>query len=479
MRRTQLTFILCLLAGLFTTANVQAETVKSLTQVGFASGEDHVEFTISADRALTADDVVAQTDGSILALRFEKTNTSRQWIDSEDAIIKRTLLHPSRRNAPAAVLRIRFQHVVPTAVVENIRVRPEDGALVIAIPRNAITARGWSGAAAPAAKSAPKATPAAPVTKAAPKKQASAVTQLAPIKVTAKATTKVTEKKTTTTVIAKKQTVPVKTTTVVATDAAEIDPESIPLVAPKKNEDSANTPIDAPAEVEDQPVTNALAQSAIEGPKMGTVLTALAFVGFIGFIMWRKMRGTRSKDGAGPLIKPIGTHMLGPKQSLLLVDVAGQMVLLGTTDKGVQMLTTIEPSEGAIAPKNSETTPAPTEAEGESLSDRLGGAVAKFRAAAAKVNAEYADARTERSEAKAERAFFGGRKKAERKAAEEAALDALCDQIVDEAPAVPDRRAARREFVPVTPLDRPIEEPEAPSSAGNDLLQKLRGLQSA
>jgi len=475
MRRTQLTFILCLLAGLFTAANVQAETVKSLTEVAFVSGNDHVEFTISADQALVATDVVAQTDGSILALRFEKTNTSRQWIDSEDAIIKRTLLHPSRRNAPAAVLRIRFQQVVPTAVVENIRVRPEDGALVIAIPRDVATARAWSGAAAPA----PKVT----AVKAIPKAQTAAVTQLAPVKVSAKvktqSATKKPAKKGTTKVIAKNQTPSVKTPTVAPKTTAEIDPESIPLAPPATPEKGTDGSDELAAEGEDQPVANALAQSTIEGPKMGTVLTALAFVSFIGFIMWRKMRGTRSKDGAGPLIKPIGTHMLGPKQSLLLVDVAGQMVLLGTTDKGVQMLTTIEPSEGALTPTGADAPAGSDEAEGSSLSDRLGGAVAKFRAAAAKVNAEYADARTQHTENKVERAFFGGRKKAERKAAEEAALDALCDQIVDEAPEVLDRRTARRDFAPVTPLDRPLEEPEPPMSGGTDLLQKLRGLQSA
>ena len=487
MRRTHLTFILCLAAGLFSAVNVQAETVKSLTGVTFASGEAHVEYTVIADTALAVADVVAQTDGSILALRFEQTRTARRWIDSADPIIKRTLLHPSRRDAPAAVIRVRFRQVVPTAVVENIRVRSESGQLVIAIPRDAETARAWSGVLTPAPtknstvgspkKAAAKksATKKSATKKRATKKRSADVTQLPPVKVTA-TTPSGSPVKTS----AKSPSVAAKNSTVASVDP-EADPEAIPF-PDFETSAGADLPLETVTDNKDAPVTNALAETGFEGPKFGTVLTALLFIGFIGFIMWRKMRGPRTKDGAGPLIKPIGTHMLGPKQSLLLVDVAGQMVLLGTTDKGVQMLTTIEPSEGAQLAHGAETAvpvDAPSGPAGPSLADRVGGAVAKFRAAAAKVNAEHANARTQRMEVKAERAFFGGRKKAERRVAEEVALDALCDSIVDEAPQLSERRAARRDFAPVTPLDRPLEEPEPPIGQANELLQKLRGLQSA
>ena len=54
------------------------------------------------------------------------------------------------------------------------------------------------------------------------------------------------------------------------------------------------------------------------------------------------MKQMKPATEGGPLIRPIGTHMLGPKQGLLLVDVAGEMVLLGTTDKGVQLLTKLD-----------------------------------------------------------------------------------------------------------------------------------------
>jgi flagellar biogenesis protein FliO len=103
-----------------------------------------------------------------------------------------------------------------------------------------------------------------------------------------------------------------------------------------------------------------------ESTGMGAAAMSIFLLLGGGFFLWRKIRGHRGESGTGRLIRPLGTHVLGPKQGLLLLDVAGEMVLIGTSDKGVQMLTKIERGEKAeTRPENiaRETTPAVTPTE--------------------------------------------------------------------------------------------------------------------
>ena len=59
--------------------------------------------------------------------------------------------------------------------------------------------------------------------------------------------------------------------------------------------------------------------------------------------------------------------MLGPKQSLLLVDVAGDMVLLGTGDKGIQMLTKIEGRDHVDLLAPAKVTPSSTKVPSQAM----------------------------------------------------------------------------------------------------------------
>ncbi|MCA9557325.1 MAG: hypothetical protein KC583_02065, partial [Myxococcales bacterium] len=111
--------------------NAQAGDVKTLTKVDFAGTDDALEFALHAAPALTEADLSARTDGAVLMLRVENTQTDRVWLETPDDLIKRTLLHPSRRKAPAAVVRVRLKKPLSDAMLRNIMVRSEGGALVV------------------------------------------------------------------------------------------------------------------------------------------------------------------------------------------------------------------------------------------------------------------------------------------------------------------------------------------------------------
>jgi len=75
------------------------------------------------------------------------------------------------------------------------------------------------------------------------------------------------------------------------------------------------------------------------------MLTTLAIVIaiLIGVMYLLKKYFYRSSAVAGgnAVIRPLGSYPLGPKNSLLLVEVLGQVLLLGISDRQLSLLTTI------------------------------------------------------------------------------------------------------------------------------------------
>ncbi len=467
---------LCAALLLPAAVNARSPGVKTLTAVDFRAAAEHVEFTVRTDPPLAPDAVSARRDGAVLMIQLDDVAAERRWLETDDAAIARTLLHPSRKYAPAAIVRVRMKRKVGGVMLENIRVRAEGDAVVIAVPRSAAVARAW--ARAPAAE-APAPTADAPMADA----PASAV------KLTFGPPTRVAPPA--------EPTLEPPPAIAAAPDA--LDDAPAPAAA-EEPFDPADTPLalgdDAPLDTPTGDVALSAGLARVSGPGIGAFLMSLLFLGAVGFLMWRKMRGSRATPTGRPLIRPVGSHMLGPKQSLLLVDVAGEMVLLGTTDKGVQMLTKIE---GRDEPDPAVTPgPAvPREALGPvagHFAERLGAAVSRFRTAAARLGtrtsaddgpaappAPAADDRAARERAAddraAERRFFAREKDALREAAEEDALAALAERVED-TPEIDPRRLARTRFAPVEPAEP--ERPAAPTlDPRADLLRKIRELQRA
>lgn len=317
----------------------------ALTEVSFTPRKEALEFVFRGRAPLAADEVrVSAVDGAkdVVNVHLEGASVTRRWVQMPDAAIMRTLLHPAE-DQRSAVLRIRLNEKVSRSMVSAARVREEGGVVVVSLPRSEAIAQSWLAAEKASAPVAVVESPAAPAVVA-------PVVAVAPVVPVAPAATAA----------------PVTAPSVVSTAP------SVPAVAPSVVSAAPSAP-SAPVAVSEPPIgarplaldepevsadeEHVSANVAGESDSTGTGAAAMTLCLLLGggFFLWRKIKHHRPNAQNGRLITPLSTHFLGPKQGLLLLDVAGEMVLLGTSEKGVQMLTKIERT---AAPEKATETPA-------------------------------------------------------------------------------------------------------------------------
>lgn len=254
-------------------------------KVELTKSSDYIEFSFHLNQTVKPSALSARTDGTLMVFTLSEAKAQRAWIESTDDSIRRVLLHESR-SGNAAALRVRYFKTVPQAVLKNIRVRVKGTLLIAAVPHNEEIAGQWASHV-----QAPKKVTAQPV--AGPQEENKDI----------------------------------------------VDEEDIAIV-PVTPEPSK--PIDAAKPVTQESTPSEAGIAATEHSNTPTLIIAMLMMLGVGFVLLKKMKQMKPSTEGGPLIRPIGTHMLGPKQGLLLVDVAGEMVLLGTTDKGVHLLTKLD-----------------------------------------------------------------------------------------------------------------------------------------
>lgn len=87
------------------------------------------------------------------------------------------------------------------------------------------------------------------------------------------------------------------------------------------------------------------------------LLTLITVLGLMGLSLWA-FRKTMGKDAAlpgkktGAPIKVVTTSFLGQKKNLAVVEVAGEMLVLGVTPTSINFLTKIESSQAKEELKN-------------------------------------------------------------------------------------------------------------------------------
>lgn len=87
------------------------------------------------------------------------------------------------------------------------------------------------------------------------------------------------------------------------------------------------------------------------------LLTLITVLGLMGLSLWA-FRKTMGKDGkmpgkkTGAPIKVVTTSFLGQKKNLAVVEVAGEMLVLGVTPTSINFLTKIESSQAKEELKN-------------------------------------------------------------------------------------------------------------------------------
>lgn len=77
-----------------------------------------------------------------------------------------------------------------------------------------------------------------------------------------------------------------------------------------------------------------------------SILTLVFMIGLFGLAMWalkRFMKGSASgKGGPANPVKVVTTAFLGPKKNIAVVEVAGEMLVLGLTPASITFLSRIE-----------------------------------------------------------------------------------------------------------------------------------------
>lgn len=360
--------------------------IKAVTHTQTAQGRD---FHFEATGPLSAEGAEAFTDGAVLGLRVSGAKVKKSWPDFNDDRISRTLLFQSHQKADSVVLRVRFNGVkrLPKSLARQVRFERRGEGLVAHIPP--LPGEGQA-AVTPAATPAVAQVAEVPAARAALLVKAPEVEPKPavvvppdpgpdPLRTDAR---------------------PVITHKVEGTEGAEFLAQ---IDAPAPAEEAApsaeaiTTVMDALAQIPEPPAQAEIAaepktaavvtlpEAVIDEPAAeaeapvhthsmaaakGEVPFDWALVGLLGLMLlalWGLKRWRKGRAGFadGKLIHPISSHMLGPRNVLLLVDVAGEHVLLGTSDKGVQMLTKINPSAEAMEAMTSDASPerAPRAAE--------------------------------------------------------------------------------------------------------------------
>ena len=368
-------------------------------KVELKKASDYVEFSFHLNRSAEPSALSARIDGTLMVLTLGHAKTERQWIPSTHTDIRRILLHEPR-SEDATALRIRYFQPVSQVVLENIRVRAQGDLLIAAIPQNESVAAQWAAHTTATPKAAAKAVqPQTETDKEAPNDE-----DIAILPITAE---------------------PVEPSASDETVAQEAAPNEAGIAATERS----NTP---------------------------TLIIAMLMMLGVGFVLLKKMKQMKPATEGGPLIRPIGTHMLGPKQGLLLVDVAGEMVLLGTTDKGVQLLTKLDGTGLEDAERRAADAVKPSDSQSTAAAENpFGKMLGQFREASAKLKTVTGGV-----------AKTGGQLS---KAASELNLLAGDDTQYD-----------RRQFRPLTPRE-PVPPYQAQTSLQerDQLIEKLRMLKGA
>jgi hypothetical protein len=441
----------------------------ALTEVSFAPRKEALEFVFKGRAPLTADEVrVSAVEGAkdVVNVHLDGASVTRRWVQMPDAAIVRTLLHPAE-DQRSAVLRIRLNEKVSRSMVSAARVREEGGVVFVALPRSEAIAQSWLAAEKPSAPVAAVESPAAPAASA-------PVVAVAP-----------------------------------SAPPATVSAPSVVSAAPSAIVAVSEPPIGARPLALDEPEVSAddehaSANVAGESDSTGTGAAAMTLCLLLGggFFLWRKIKHHRPNAQHGRLITPLSTHFLG---------------LLGTSEKGVQMLTKIErtgaPEKAAETPADRHARdaaavaaltaqPAPTpvapqsdEAPKAGRAARLGAALEKVRVMNARKAEKLETADQDVTADALERAFFDRADEHLAEAANEVedsyepSVKSFFKRASAQRKAVAEVPTPKTEEVPVpretarrgarAPLALMPSAPAREEGLENDILRKIRQLQGA
>ena len=99
-----------------------------------------------------------------------------------------------------------------------------------------------------------------------------------------------------------------------------------------------------PAFAAESPVQTSTAAALFQ-----TFLALLVVLGVLYAFLWVLRRYAPAQSGAQGVVKVVGGVMLGPREKVVVVEVAGTWLLLGVTANQVNTLHTLAKPEGYVA----------------------------------------------------------------------------------------------------------------------------------
>ena len=353
------TFIFTLFSFLLGAVSVHAAERVQVSQAEFLSHANHLEFRLTVEQPFSMTKVSARYDDTLMVFEIDGGVAERRWVSVDDQVLSRVLLHTTSDNKKAA-LRVRFASSVTESMLKNVRYRFEDNVFIAAIPKTEKIAEGW---AAHAQK----------------------------------------------TVVAKKNAEEKPSENTALLDDSEqpvFGVQKAKAIVPSEEETAEK--LENPSEaLKSNPAELAAGIASAETDQGPVFLVALVLMLGTGLVLMKKMRNGKPASEGGPLIRPVSSHMLGPKQGLLLVEVAGEMVLLGTTEKGVQLLTKIDQENVAEFVSSSRNATDSTAVTSQTESNPFGKMLAQFRDASDKLRSVSPEKRSKKSSALDELSVLG------------------------------------------------------------------------
>jgi len=100
------------------------------------SNDGPLVFIIETSRSISPADVEVRPDGSsVLMIRMSGAQVVRTWLELDDALIKRTLLHPSTQIPPTGVVRIRMKKPMADTTAAGVQIQVDGKTVRISVPR--------------------------------------------------------------------------------------------------------------------------------------------------------------------------------------------------------------------------------------------------------------------------------------------------------------------------------------------------------
>ena len=349
-------FFLIILLGAITPVVAWGEP-NQITKPSFKETRDHLLFTFVFAEPIDRSQVKVQTNASLLKIEFSNIGSPSRWLKSrpearKDPLIEGILLRPVPSKKGTAELRIRFRTTVSQRVKDGVALRFNDKQLSIRVPKSKKVAQIRIESPIKQLKRVKPLPLPMPAAKRTPPLKLEPVTPTAPIEPTGTGTKWPAPRP-------EPLSRPSADPPMVLNPSTTMPqaPPTRPLSSPSLAEKSRRVGSPEVKRSEPSRPSPAVDMGTPQAPQIDDDFIHFLLLGgaillfAVAALFWRKARVQQRLSSHEPNIRILGTKMVTPKQRLILVEVLDQLLLVGSSDQGLCMISRIDQrDEQAAAP---------------------------------------------------------------------------------------------------------------------------------